>query len=581
MTHAQNLRHRRAVAAAQRRAPVPEPQLGFDPTAVYGGPTHTKGRGKFTDFFPPFFPTGTSTDDDSQTSTASQPSTDATSATSTSSSDPLPTTTSAVVPTTTTPPPPPPTTTSAVITTLPTTTAVVTVSVSRTSSSTTTSASATATSEPSTGMSTGAVVGGIGAGIVAIAAIGFAIAFFIRRSRKRGNFDTHDFRRSAVLLDDPPTHDDTVSRGFNPRPPTMIERHLASPAPTFGIQYGNPGPAYNEYNGEYADNGAGYGASNYQSFAPGQVFNVNNGAPSPISPNSAHPMYPNAGYGQSPFSPAAPQGQYPGQEYYENGQPCAGVAAYPVLTRQGSRSSQTSEHTRLPTPTDIQRESAPANDYVDLNRSSVSPYQAEQYQEISRRLNTEVPAGLATAQIEKDLPAQPNTASPFADPSSAPPSPGGQYAIDRRNLERPVSGESLASQTLDFPVPPSPAHTVSSRYRVDSTPPTLPEIFVESRVSVGGFPMARNSELMSPGLTTGQGSRFPTTPSPLASSFAMPSPPPAGESSFPNHGAAAAPSPLHNGVTAPEAAAAPQQENSNVKQRAYSMYDPEDAYGGI
>jgi hypothetical protein len=42
------IRHRRAVAAAQRRAPVPEPQLGFDPTAIFGGLTPTKGKGKVT-----------------------------------------------------------------------------------------------------------------------------------------------------------------------------------------------------------------------------------------------------------------------------------------------------------------------------------------------------------------------------------------------------------------------------------------------------------------------------------------------------------------------------------------------------
>jgi len=359
----------------------------------------------------------------------------------------------------------------------------------------------------------------------------------------------------------------------------MIERHLASPAPTFGTQYGHPGPVYNEYAGEHAQNGAGYGASNFQSFAPGQVFTMNNGAPSPISAASAHPMYANPAYGQPSFSPP---GQYAGPEYHEQGQPSVGVAAYPVLTRQGTGSSQTSEHRRLPTPTNIQRESAPANDYVDLDRSSVSPYQAEQYQEISRRLNTEVPAGLPTAEIEKDLPPPPGT-SPFADPTSAPPSPGGQYAIDRRNLERrPVSGESLASQTLEFPVPPSPAHTVSSRYRVDSTPPTLPEILVESRVSVGAYPMKRDSGIMNSGLTPGQGSRFPTTPSPLASSFAMSSPPPSGESSFPND-AAAAPSPLDNEVSAPEAAAS-KEENPNVKKKratTYSVYDAEDAYGGI
>jgi len=49
MTQSHNLHHRRAAAAAQRRAPVPEPQLGFDPTAVFGGPTRTRGGGKATD----------------------------------------------------------------------------------------------------------------------------------------------------------------------------------------------------------------------------------------------------------------------------------------------------------------------------------------------------------------------------------------------------------------------------------------------------------------------------------------------------------------------------------------------------
>jgi hypothetical protein len=61
----------------------------------------------------------------------------------------------------------------------------------------------------------------------------------------------------------------------------------------------------------------------------------------------------------------------------------------------------------------------------------------------------------------------------------------------------------------------------------------------------------------------------------------MPSTPPAGESSFPNN-AVAAPSPLHNEVSAPEVAVT-KEENPNAKKRAttYSMYDAEDAYGGI
>ncbi|KDR80854.1 hypothetical protein GALMADRAFT_1111913 [Galerina marginata CBS 339.88] len=362
----------------------------------------------------------------------------------------------------------------------------------------------------------------------------------------------------------------------------MIERHLASPAPTFGTQYGHPGPAYNHQEAYsagpagYPDNHAGYGSS-FQSYGPGQNMNMNNAAPSPIAASSAHPMFqPPAAYAQSPFSPVSPQ--YPAQDNFASPEATAYPAAYPVLTRQGS-SHSAEEHHQPGSPSALERETAPANDYVDLSRSSVSPYQAAQYVEISRRLNTEVPAGLPTADIDRDLPPVPEK-SPFADPGSAPPSPGGQYAIDRSYLEleptsHRASGESSVSQTLEFPVPPSPAHTVTSRYRIDSMPPTLPEIHIESRVSVGNYPVIRNSGAtmdggLSPGLTTGTGSRFPTTPSPLASSFGFPSPAPEAttfpEATHPK----LAPSPLSNSNT------------FHKKQGSmHSLYDAEDAYGGI
>ncbi|KAF8957105.1 hypothetical protein BDZ97DRAFT_120364 [Flammula alnicola] len=531
----------------------------------------------------------------SSSSTVQTSSSTLSSVSSSSSSTTTSTTTSSALPTTTSTTPVVVTTTSStpeLITTMPTQTAMVTVSVTRsTSSFTSAAASASSTPAASSGTSTGAVVGGIGAGIVAIAALVFAVTFFIRRSRKRdndGGFDEQDFRRSAVMLNDPPTHDDTVARGFNPRPPTMIERHLASPAPTFGTQYGYPGPAYNHDSVGYPESYAGYAAS-FQSFAPGQVMN---NAPSPMTPNSAYPLYPAAPSAQSPFSPVSPREQYQFENPHQP--PVGAAAAYPVLTRQASSHSQSSEGQGQPgSPTVMRRESLPANDYVDLNRSSVSPYQAAQYVEISRRLNTEVPEGLHTAALERELPPLPppkfssdaaDGVSPFADPASAPPSPGGQYAFDHRHLEtsqehtRPVSGESFGSQDqvapLEFPVPPSPALTPTSRYRIDSLPPTLPEINVESRVSVGGYPMlgtgpgARSSDAVG-GMLTATGSRFPTTPSPLASSFGMPSPPPA-----------AATKSFDAGVVKSEQSAAV-MGGEKKRNTVYSMYDPEDAYGGI
>ncbi|KAF8159326.1 hypothetical protein B0H34DRAFT_399096 [Crassisporium funariophilum] len=468
-------------------------------------------------------------------------------------------------------------------------------------------------------MSTGAVVGGIGAGIVAIAAIGFAVAFFIRRSRKRetdgNNFDTQDFRRSAMLLNDPPTHDDTVARGFNPRPPVMAEHRHASPAPTFGTQYGAPGPAYNydnDYPGGNSENRAGYG-SQYPAYGPGQV--MYNGVPSPNTASSTQPMFPVALHNQSPFSPigapSSPHGHYDEQQqYYENQglsrQPSMGAnlnrqpsapAGYPVLTRQQSAHSSADAHYRQEhANAALGRESAPVNDYVDLNRSSVSPYQAAQYVEISRRLNTQVPEGLHTPEIDRELPPlppKPEGISPFADPASAPPSPGGQYAIDRRNLNpspRPLSGDSIASaasQTLEFPAPPSPAHTAHSRYRVDSTPPTLPEIHLESRVSMG----LRNSGALSPlgsgfpsGLGAGAvaigGTRFPATPSPLASSFGMPSTPGSNRNTF--GAVVTAPPPMPASHAAPATQSAHDEVKFEKKRGTmYSVYDDEDAYGGI
>ncbi|KAJ7282063.1 hypothetical protein C8J57DRAFT_1299348 [Mycena rebaudengoi] len=59
----------------------------------------------------------------------------------------------------------------------------------------------------------GAVAGGVAAGIAGIALIIFAVVFIM-------DFDPVSFRGSAAMVDDVPADP------FNPRPPTMIERHL-------------------------------------------------------------------------------------------------------------------------------------------------------------------------------------------------------------------------------------------------------------------------------------------------------------------------------------------------------------------
>lgn len=453
-----------------------------------------------------------------------------------------------------------------------------------------------------------------------------------------------------MLMDDPPTHEDTVARGYNPpQPPSMAQRYNAnaSPAPTFGTQYGHPGPGgyaeeeYDQYGnaagggGYGADNRAGFGsaAPYQQSFQPGQIMNANS-AMSPMSATSAHPMYASAAYAQNPFSPAnsVPEEYREQQQQQQHGYSAHGHQSYeypqadpafpapvsvpqPVLTRQPSSSSPqypnpnpnsqypspnaytAADEPHRPSPLTLKRESAPANDYVDLNRSSVSPYQAAQYVEISRRLNADVPAGLVTAEMEHELPPPPHAGSPspFADPATP---GGGQYVTDRRYSGEDAHGHGQPQELdMNFPAPPSPVHTPASasRYRIDSMPPTLPEIHVEARVSVssvGGYPaLSRGDGSGNGGLSTGTRSQFPTTPSPLASSFGFPSPAPDATSfGVPAHPVIPVPAPVAASAAAPNAKAsaappsafaAPAQAKHKKQPSMQSVYDADDAYGGF
>lgn len=183
------------------------------------------------------------------------------------------------------------------------------------------------------------------------------------------NFNASDFRRSAILIDDPPTHAETVERGYNPRPPTMIERRLKSPAPTFGTQYGAPGPygdpfSGNQYGGSMIPGGQ---YSQYPAYPPGMDT---------LSPGQI--AYPNPAY----VSPIVQPPPSPYASPYESGHHDSGEAN-PYLTRQPSANSQLSHGhpSRSPPPTEYTNQGA---DYVNLNRSSVTQHQATQYAEVSR-----------------------------------------------------------------------------------------------------------------------------------------------------------------------------------------------------
>ena len=303
------------------------------------------------------------------------------------------------------------------------------------------------------------------------------LPFVQRRLKKRKDdnaFDSDVFKRqSRMLHDEPqmiPDHDN--GSPFAPRPPTMIERRMNStPVSNMGVNVHGPGPAYGGYN----DYNAGY---NHSGFTPGQVV----------------PHHPYAdSYMGSPMS--APMSPPMSVNYGDVG---AEQSQSAYLSRQPA--------TNGPAPADN------SGQYVDMSRSSVTPFQAAQYEEIHRRLNMPPPGPVLGSLAEEEYPREPPTPkgpSPFADSSE------------------------------DVIPPPSPAH--SNPGRVDSSPPTLPEL---NPPMSPVYALRPGTAELSSKQTEGSGGNFP-----------------------------AAPAPAH--VTRPTA------QGQKRPDTVYTIYDDEDAYGGI
>jgi len=501
-------------------------------------------------------------------------------------------------------------------------------------------------------------VGGIGAGIIAVAVTGFAVAFFFvsvsdsqnlllllnpsrqRRARKRkvddaARFDVRSFRRSAVMLPDPPTPGHVVSDGYNP--PPMMQRNHETSLPASPWAYSGSNTAGNGIHSQYQDV-----SDNILSSAPqAEAFVI------PSGPHFQQNL-------------PSPHGQ--------------SASDSPVLTRHPSN-NLTRKKTNSPVggPRQIfttlhTTRNAPilADDYVDLSRSSVSPFQAAQYAEISRRLNhtsSTLSTIISPAQIyaiqQKELPPVPTVtparepaipvvdsirASPFDDqePSSPPPP---QENLEAKAVAASVappanepmplsfagasttltianevptlsvqtmhlaaySSDSSSQEVFEFPVPPSPAISYFSRYRTDSLPHVLPEINIQERSSVSSY-IPGSSAFSSSGYISGMmgasegrippvglpplglkaEGRFVYAPSPLASSFAV-STPAMKEHEGRSTGAQA--STLRNGrldavdfrgkgVVASASSVSVELRNSELK-RPETVYNPDDVYGGI
>ncbi|KAG6909795.1 hypothetical protein DXG01_015288 [Tephrocybe rancida] len=176
------------------------------------------------------------------------------------------------------------------------------------------------TSTVSGGAVAGAVIGGL-AGLALIAAVVF---FLVRRYRKSSTeswaFNAAKFRRSALLLDDTPSRPEKnmQQQQRGPRPPSMIARHMNSPAVP---QASATGP-YGEHAvhsadpyGQYAAGAAQYNVGMYG--ADGQVIrdpyaDVYGGNPS----YGQH-----APYGQPAFGAPPTQLQFPQRQQAFTPQP--------------------------------------------------------------------------------------------------------------------------------------------------------------------------------------------------------------------------------------------------------------------
>lgn len=441
-------------------------------------------------------------------------------------------------------------------------------------------------------------------------------------------FDVRGFRRSALILPDPPTPEHVVSDGYNP-PPMMQRNHEtftpASPWAYFGSNMA--GHAKHKQHQGVSDHVLN-SAPQTQAFATasGQHFERNPIAPVPLP--SPH------------------------------GQSASGI---PVLSRHPSNDlprRQTNCQVADPrqtftTPHTARNAPIPTDDYVDLSRSSVSPFQAAQYAEISRRLNYSSSTSLSTmispAQIyaiqQKELPPVPTVmpvressipvvdsirASPFDDQELSSPL-SSQENFEDQAVAAPVappatepvplssavasttlttanevptlsvqtmhlpaySSDSSSQEVLEFPVPPSPAISYFSRYRTDSLPHVLPEIKIQQRSSISSY-IPGNSTLSStrynsgmvgasedgipsvglPSLGLKSEGRFVYTPSPLASGFAVPTP------AMEEHEAQA--TTLKDSRLGVDAASSVSVELRNSEpKRPETVYNPDDVYGGI
>lgn len=370
------------------------------------------------------------------------------------------------------------------------------------------------------------------------------------------SFNPQDFHRSPEGFD---SHEDMTINPFNPRPPSMIERRLVSPAPTFGPQYNVPDPyyhsnfgGYSEDHAEYLENRAGH-SENHTPYLENHTA---------YSENHAGYSEDRAGHSENHTGYSGNRAGHSGNRAYPENHAGIGTHLQPHAPGQGDYGAPPSRvrqvYVQNPDP------------FSPSNASIPPPYQEHhnEQQSLGRRpeksspdsRSRPVPPSLPlpsvppqhTERYPLPIPSQSGEVPPFVIPKPALFTPGAQIPSDRRNPNsspRPVSGESVLSVSpniLDFPAPPSSAYTESTRY----ASPKLPKTSVGSRASIANHGSFLNAGHKLPG-------RLSSIDHEL--SFLTP---------------AATYTPTSVLTAAPAALV-------EKRSTTHSAYNPEDAYGGI
>jgi hypothetical protein len=260
-------------------------------------------------------------------------------------------------------------------------------------------------------------------------------------------------------------------------------------------------------------------------------------------------------------------------DYNVASHPTSPVAPPQALTRSSSSTNQATviRQNSIPGGPHSPMVSSP-NDtdpqYVELSRSSVTPSQGMQYEEIAQKLHAPMSSVMATVPEESHEDATHNRMlTPTTDPSPRDRDPPKESANVGPGTEQVID----ASRGLDIEVPlPTPImFEQTEQTRISSYPPTLPEIRVPER----SFSPVASIELPVP-LSARE------SPSPFSVEFSdMRTPPPAGLKFTSSPLATSAP-------TSTEPTIIPRDQKAEAKSSkrpdtVYTLYDEEDAYGGI